>query len=323
MQSASGGVFGAIARRFIESGGVVFGCANISSDANLKVGHVAVSSVKDLKLLLGSKYVQSDLNGIFQKVQVCLREGPVLFSGTPCQVSSLMAYLGGRPRNLFTIDLICHGTPNQRMLNEYLGVRPHSRIARPISVQFRNKSKGWPSSLMMEVVYSDGFNELIPSDESSYFDLFLKLYTLRDSCYSCPFAGSSHPADLTIGDFWGIEQEFPEVNKTERGKEIVNNGISCVLVNTGEGEGLIREFGGDLALYPVGYSSIARHNEQLNAPSHEPEDRLRLLNLFRDGGWAAVEGDWLKQNRFRLMKKRVNALVPKSVKQVLKSLVKR
>lgn len=67
---------------------------------------------EELWRLRGAKYVQSDLEGVFREVRRWLDQRPVLFSGTPCQVDGLYRYLGGRPENLTTCDLVCHGVPS-------------------------------------------------------------------------------------------------------------------------------------------------------------------------------------------------------------------
>ena len=46
------------------------------------------------------------------EVKDCLKNGQqVLFTGTPCQIAGLYAYLHKDYDNLLTLDLACHGTP--------------------------------------------------------------------------------------------------------------------------------------------------------------------------------------------------------------------
>ena len=115
--SSSGGAFSVFARWVIQQGGVVFGA---SIDDKFKVSHIAIERVEELYLLRGSKYVQSDLGNSYMKVKDFITNGRmVLFSGTGCQVAGLYAYLGGKRYEglLYTLDLVCHGTPSQGMFD--------------------------------------------------------------------------------------------------------------------------------------------------------------------------------------------------------------
>ena len=67
-------------------------------------------------MFIGSKYVKSDPAGIYQTVKNRLKIGKkVLFIGLPCQVSAMRNYVKD-DKNLYTVDLICHGSPSVRLL---------------------------------------------------------------------------------------------------------------------------------------------------------------------------------------------------------------
>lgn len=104
-ESTSGGIFIPLAKSTLEKGGVVFGC---TYDENLVARHIAVEKEADLHKLQGSKYVQSDLSGIYSRVKSELKDGRnVLFSGTGCQVAGLRSFLGNDFDNLITVDIVC------------------------------------------------------------------------------------------------------------------------------------------------------------------------------------------------------------------------
>ena len=107
--STSGGAFTAIAEYVLEGGGVVYGAA---MDGHQHLRHIPCFRKEDLWQLRGAKYVQSDLDGVFREIREALKTRPVLFSGTPCQVDGLYRFLGCRPENLTTCDLVCHGVPS-------------------------------------------------------------------------------------------------------------------------------------------------------------------------------------------------------------------
>ena len=137
-QSSSGGMFRILAEEIIAEGGVVYGAA--FDEAN-HLRHIRVENVDELGALMGSKYVQSDIGTMLGQVRADLRNGrQVLFSGTPCQVAGLYAFLGGNHENLLTVDVLCHGVPSPGVFQRYLegiGVDGGCRI------EFRNKDKGW------------------------------------------------------------------------------------------------------------------------------------------------------------------------------------
>ena len=116
--SSSGGFFTVLARSVFAQGGVVCG---VVMDEDFKVFHTVATNEKEFVPMRGSKYVQSDLRDIFPKVKEFLGKGKkVLFTGTPCQVAGLKAYLGGEEENLLTVDLMCHGAPSEKVFERYV-----------------------------------------------------------------------------------------------------------------------------------------------------------------------------------------------------------
>ena len=112
-ESTSGGAFTAFAVHFFKQGGVVFGTGY---DDNMRVICKLASKSVDLKEMRGSKFVKSDLGTVFQNVKEKLNTGTlVLFTGTPCQIAGLIAYLGKRPSNLVCIDFVCRGVPSPEL----------------------------------------------------------------------------------------------------------------------------------------------------------------------------------------------------------------
>lgn len=318
-RSASGGVFGALARAMVARGGAVVGCAYELDEGGLVARHRVVEDERGIDALLGSKYVQSDAAAAFVRARELLAEGrEVLFSGTPCQVAGLLGYLGGPSDRLLTVDLVCHGVPSPRMLQGYLRGAGQVRDRRIVDVRFRPKYDGWANSLQLELSSSDGSNERVPSGESSYYDLFLSLQTLRDSCYECPFAGALRPADLSLGDFWGIEKVRPDLLAEAGGPFDVRRGVSCLLVNNERGEAWLERLGQRLVTAPVTFGQIAEHNDQLRNPAARPSGREAYLDAFATGGWPAVERLWRRAVRRRRVLGAVKRCVPAPLKRAVK-----
>ena len=216
-------MFTLLAEYILESGGVVFGAA---FDGSQHLRHTACFRKEELWRLRGAKYVQSDLEGVFREVRRWLDQRPVLFSGTPCQVDGLYRYLGGRPENLTTCDLVCHGVPSPGVWED-MARSLEARRQQPLqAVRFRNKVAGWKDS-HFTAVYGDGTVDTAPLFRTEYGRAFGRALFLRPSCYRCPYASMTRVGDLTLGDFWGLRpDELPDQQE---------KGISLLLVNTPHG----------------------------------------------------------------------------------------
>lgn len=328
-QSTSAGAFYGLAVSVLSLGGVVFGAAYSRDGKGLHVRHVMAKDVRELRALQGSKYVQSDAGSSFSEVERQLNSGrTVLFSGTPCQIAGLRGYLGRDWPNLITVDLICHGVPSEAMFRALVDTLESRYGMQVADFCFRCKREGWGHSLLLLrlcKLCADGSaddNELVVSAQDfPYYDLFLNLKTLRNSCYSCPFAGPVRPGDFTVGDFWGVSENCPPV--IEDGRFDASKGISCLLVNTERGRLVAEKLCGTLDLLEVSFADIAKGNEQLRHPSELPVDRSAYLLAFRDGGWSAVEGLWYRRERglkYRV-KQIAKHLVPDKALQFAKRLL--
>lgn len=310
-ESASGGVFGAVARELISAGGVAYGAAYERKGNMLRVLHRRAASVDELSPLLNSKYVQSEAGVCFTAVKADLREGRrVLFCGTPCQVAGLKGFLGRDYVNLITVDLVCHGVPSGRMFADCVEDYGKQLGSSVVDFRFRCKREGWGHSLLLLLLLEDGREVTIPAAKSPYYDMFLSLKTLRDSCYRCPYAGRFRAGDLTIGDFWGVEVNRPDV-LTDAKKFNQMKGVSCLLVNNNRGKGFI-ESSSALDLFPVEFDDIAIGNDQLRHPSDLPSDRGLYIDAFAKGGWKSISRLYLRRERgLKFHSKRIlKALLP-------------
>lgn len=228
-KSSSGGIFTLIAEYIISSGGYVCGAA--FSDDFLKVEHILINKMEDLHRLQTSKYVQSNTGNIYKKIKELLQNDfPVFFTGTPCQVEGLNRYLNKKYDNLFTADILCHGVPSSKVWAKYL--EEISRGKRISSVNFRDKTNGWKSPLLLTIQYEDGTCLSEHSKENLYYKSFLQNINLRQSCASCEFTNLKRAADITLGDFWKIDRYNKKFNDKK--------GVSLVLVNSSKGQSLLQ-----------------------------------------------------------------------------------
>lgn len=225
LSSSSGGVFSLLAEDTLAAGGAVFGAA-MTPDCK-GVRHVMAADSQGLDALRTSKYLQSETGGCFRRVREELERGRrVLFSGTPCQIDGLKGFLGRDYDNLLCVEVVCHGVPSPALWKkyaEYIEARGGAALTR---VNFRHKKCGWLTfgfrleNSKRRVLYSTLKN-------NPFFRMFLLNYCLRPSCYRCPSKGLDRRADLTLGDFWGIENVAPELHD--------DTGTSLVLVHTPKG----------------------------------------------------------------------------------------
>lgn len=291
-RSASGGVFSALAKAFLECGGAVCGCIMSIGPQKFVLRHTMVERMEDLPALQGSKYAHSSTEEIYGHVKEQLKTGrPVLFSGTPCQIDGLYGFLRKeRYDNLWTADLICHGVPPAEILEGYLSCMGQKNRIRAFA--FRSKGSGWGTFAYKLTYRSETGAEWEierPASRSSYYWLYLHGAIYRESCYRCPYAGMSRVADLTMGDWWGIEKEYPDYMGTQANQFQPSAGVSCLLVNTEHGEEALTKFGNYLKKRPTAPEAIARGNRQLQAPQVPPPYRELLMKLYQEEGYPGVE----------------------------------
>lgn len=225
LSCASGGVATILGESIIKLGGVVYGC----DGSNIRnVHHSRKLTIESLNKLKGSKYVQSNIGDIYKLLKKDVISGkPVLFIGTPCQVAGLGNYLHSEKYpNLYTVDLVCHGVPSQKMLNDNINNYTNEEN---ISVSFRKKNVngkikyGWYLRSEKNKIKS-AVN--ISYRKDPYLLGFLSCLTIRENCTRCRYACIARCSDITLSDFWGLS----DTSKFEKGK-----GVSNVLVNTEKG----------------------------------------------------------------------------------------
>ena len=194
-ESASGGMFSAIALSVLSENGIVYGAAY---NDNFEVCHIGVSDKEELWKLRNSKYVQSNLVGVFQEVKQYLESGrKVCFSGTPCQIEGLQCFLRKEYENLLLVDVVCHGVSSPLIWEKYL---ESIRSYKPSRIYFRWKHYGYKYSTMS--FFDEKKDEIYYAGVET--DKMLRAYFSnncdRDTCYECIFKKRFRPSDFTIWD---------------------------------------------------------------------------------------------------------------------------
>lgn len=237
-KSSSGGAFSAIIEVLKKERNERISIYGAAFDNSLRLVHVKYYADEDYSSLLGSKYCFSSYGHSLVSVYESLKAGEVVvFTGTPCQIFTLKLYLQNKDvdiSNLVTIDLICHGSPNKKIWDLYKHWLEKKRKKKLVDFNFRYKGAKW-HGYSLKAVFEDGTSIVNTHDLQAYMDLYFTHHIMRNSCYTCKFASIKRPGDITLGDFWGAGDIFPNI-ATDK---IRRAGISLIISNTSRGDRVI------------------------------------------------------------------------------------
>ena len=268
-ESSSGGIFTLLAEKMIEKGGVVFGARY---DSSWQVYIDGVDRLEDLALFRGSKYVQARIGKAYCSVENKLRAGfPVLFAGTPCQVSGLLHFLRKSYDQLVTMEIACHGVPSPKVWQGHLDelsskIFANKKIA---DIKFRYKYNGWKGYRLF-YTFHDGTSHSVSRDKDPYLRGFVCSLYSRPSCQHCPFKHGASGADLTVGDMWGSEHIVPEMEDEK--------GLSLVCVNTDRGKQILPW--GEMRSKEIDIQNAANYNEGLHSDNAHHRNRKHFFALL-------------------------------------------
>ena len=249
LESSSGGIFTLIAEKIIENGGVIFGA---EFGERFEVVHGYVDTKNEIKRFRGSKYVQSKIGDTYKKAKEVLDSGKeVLFSGTPCQISGLKTFLGKSYNNLLCIDIICHGVPSPMVWKKYIKYREEKAGSSTERIAFRRKDEGWKRfsvsfTFKNDTEYRQNFREDL------FMKAFLKDICLRPSCYDCKFKTIHRESDLTLADFWGVQNILPDLDD--------DMGTSLILVNSDAGQAMLEQIKEKVTCKKVDLNEAIKYN---------------------------------------------------------------
>lgn len=258
--SSSGGIFTLLARQILEEGGIVFG-VSLTSDFS-EAAHIEITKFEDIRKIQGSKYLQSSTKDTFKKVkEYLIQNKKVLYSGVACQIAGLNNYLQKEYENLYTVDVLCHGVPSPKIWKKYLGEKQKEFNKKVDSIEFRNKDTGWKKYSVL-IKFSENKLYTVPFNEDDYFKIFLSNIGLRPSCHYCKYKDLKRPSDISLGDYWGIENQLPEMDD--------DKGTSVVLLHSTKGLDLFEGIKKDLRYVSVDpnkalpITSDARHSVSIH-----------------------------------------------------------
>ncbi len=289
--STSGGTFIALAENFLAHGGYVCGAA---LDENFRVRHILSNRPEDVREMMGSKYVQSDMAGVYPQIKELLKNGtPVLFSGCPCQVAALHSFLGKEYKTLFCAEVVCHGIPSAHLWEQYLRLREEIHGGKVQSVEFRSKKMGWHESAV-RLTFDNGKEYLEPYYRDAFAGAMVKNITLKESCYQCSFKNFGSGADITLGDFWGANVEMPELDD--------NKGLSAVMAHTPQAVYVLRELGLNMVSYEL--ERFVKYNKSIVCPAPKSPVREAFYCTAADQGYAcAIRKHLMESSKDKALRK--------------------
>ncbi len=310
-KSASGGITYLISKKVINSGGIVYGC--IYDDA-LRAVHKRATTLKELELQRGSKYVQSDFSEIFpQLLKDCKTGREVVVIGTPCQIGAVRNYLGKDYSNLILIDLICHGVPSPKLFKQYINWKEFKMGGQPIlKYNFRDKSNGWGTVNKVETAI---LTSILSATEDPYYSAFIYGETYRECCYQCEYACEERVGDITVGDFWGIQREHPEMCDN------VFYGVSCLLINTDKGKSVLSNIVNEIEYVKSSLAKVSVENSNLYKPAKRPDVRNDFyIKCFKS------DFKWANHRMYKKVRFYINWIkerIPKTIKSQIKNMIGR
>ncbi len=270
MTSSSGGAFSEIARNIISKNGLIFGA---SFDKELNLYHSSSSDMDGISSMKGSKYIQSDTGNTFAIVKEKLLSNIfVLYTGTPCQIAGLKSFLKVDYPNLITCDLVCHGVGSKKIFDSWIDILEKRYNSKVSGFSFRNKDieKNNPYG-SCKVSLIDGRVKYIKHSDDYFYNCFIKCAIYRESCYSCKFANIPRVADITLGDFRGVDKKVITSNQYK-------NGISMMMINSKKGIDLFNEISSNIYYHEEEINNAIQFNKNISSPSNRPYCRDLIFN---------------------------------------------
>lgn len=227
LASSSGGTFTVFANQILDHGGVVIGA---SWGKNFQVVHKAIDAKKDLFLLQKSKYLQSFPGDIYKVIAASLAEGkPVLFVGTPCQIAAARNFIKTKAiddSNLILVDFYCHNAPPYKVFQGFIDTNFGKNLR---AFSFRTKKNNLYVCHFFSYRTEGDVTSKTVTTMTPFFEGYFPGLFKPHHCEHCTFQPQNmRLGDISIGDFWKIEEHDPSWND--------GKGTSMILVNTKKGE---------------------------------------------------------------------------------------
>ena len=308
---SSGGLFPEFAEYLLKEKGIVYGAG---FDSNLKLKCQSIDNFKDIEKLSKSKYLQSDMEDNYKKIEKKLKAGEkVLFVSTPCYCQALKNYLKKDYENLFIVDFVCHGVPNQKLFDDNLKwyLKKNIKVKK---YDFRENEHKINCSRVFRIESENQIIKNVFLNDPYYYYYYYCTYfiSLRESCYTCPFAQRKRCTDITIGDFHNVKA----LNKEEERLK----GFSSILINSDKGKKLFEKIKENLEIINLDKEKIIKSNAALNKPTTKP----KRTEQFRKDYISLSYEELMKKYGFYSFKtriKRIYYISPKFIQNIVRKIL--
>jgi len=271
--SSSGGAFTEICNTYGDHNTVVFGAAF----ERLKVVHSHVVGVKNIGKFRRSKYVQSDSRDSYVQAKRFLGQGrKVIFTGTPCQIAGLRAFLGREYHSLLTVEFICHGVGSPGVFEEALRYISRKYGNEIIGYSFRVKRSTMGNLRLYVSQYDFSNNKTVYVDCDEYNRLFLHQLCLRPSCgNNCKFRTEKRLGDITIADLKGKNRVFPKLMDYRN--------YSAVVVNSEKGDEVFHRLSERMDILTFDLAQLEKYNPLFSMTTSDNPLRSSFFKDFQEG----------------------------------------
>lgn len=267
LDSTSGGIFSELAEAIWKENGYVSGAIY---DDKWMVKHIVTNSRNDIKKLRSSKYIQSRIENCYREIEDKLKEGNnVMICAAPCQIAGLVNYLGKEYDNLILCDFICRGVNSPKIFKKYLESLEKKYHAKISKIKFKDKTYGW-HSFSTRIEFENGKKYI----GNRYLDSFMIGYLqynafMRPACYECHFKDFPRLSDITLADFWGIENIDKTLDQ--------NKGTSMILLNSQKGKELFEKIQDNLNWKIIDSDKAFIENQCVHKSANMTEARKQVL----------------------------------------------
>ena len=307
LSSSSGGVFTSLCEYVINNGGVVFG---VAFNEKFEVEHMEATTIEECEKFRGSKYVQSKIGETYKSAKKYLNEGRiVLFTGTQCQIKGLNLFLRKKYNNLIAVDIVCHGVPSPRVFNLYKENLKKEYNSEINSISFRDKSNGW-KNYRYRISFKDGQVDQKLHHNNIYSKGFLKDLYLRPSCYSCEAKNFKSNSDITLADYWGVQNKHAEFDD--------DKGISLILVNSEKGQEIFTKISSDIEVIDTDLDYAISYNPSLVKHVEYNKDRDKFFEELNNDNLEQLIYKYTKITLVQKVKNKVKGLLSKIKRKLLK-----
>lgn len=301
-ESTSGGAFSAIVDTFCDENYVIFG----AESKGLLVWHSYITDKKDLAKFRKSKYSQSKMRKSYQQVKEFLNDGKkVLFSGTPCQIAGLKAFLRNVNQDyLLTVEVICEGVPSPLYVRKYEQSLKKKFGVAIQSIDYRYKGRSllgnhkWDFEIMRTTnMMKNNERKIIEKDRwfNPFWSVWLKHLMSRPSCYECPFATTERVADISLGDLWGVHLYCPELY----GK---NGGASLAVANTDKGKKILQASESKMYGHELRFEEALKYQSPMRKHIDTNPDRKRFMQDLKSlMTYEDINQKWADKPSMRLL----------------------